>query len=235
MPMRDGVTWDERNVPSHPVPYVDERRDARTIHPDVAAALEAEHGPAWRHFIDRPDPRVELRAIRNLVDAGFKLWDDWNGLPKWMRPGGGSVYGHVRSTTGQIALTHFASACYGHWLDPCSSCQQPVDARQYNSERHLCFSCNYWLHTLLTDTDGIIVTSATGQRVRYQDCGNRPNVRGQDRSHLGFGGHVFRFRALDGNREWETNNVFTQGDVPQHLWDQFPPTHEIIPAQGGTP
>lgn len=103
-----------------------------------------------------------------------------------------------------------------------------LTARQY------CFGCDfYW--RFLNDpvkrpnrhhhSTAVIANSHI-----YTDGGNVENS-GRDTRYLGFGGHKWHFRMLDGSREWTSNNVWHGGEIPEIWRKEIPDTAEIVPAK----
>lgn len=186
------------------------------------AALEAEHGPMWRWKINRPAPEVLERTIHNLTRAGFVLRppSGWSKMHEWARPGGGSVY-PVYAEDGVEYLTHHAVESYGHWLPDCPKCGLPPDARMLRDEGW-CFSCNFW-REIVAVRHKHIVSESNGRRTCMADGGRRSG----NTSHLGFGGREWRVREIATGREFTTNNMWFQGEIPSYFYDDLPVTHEV--------
>jgi hypothetical protein len=250
--MKPDISWTD-GVPSDPQPYVKQRDDElgfgtmfiddpvrkRAVEQRMAE-LKRTHGAYWRWFGDDVDDRVTLRCVYNLVRAGFTLRPHrtWggpsDGMYEWERARGGAVYGYNRSLTGEVRLSSHAIVDYGHWLPDCESCGTPIEA-YFPASRPFCHSCGYWLRTLAVEP-GIYVAQPDGSVVRYQDAGSRPHATASNRSHLGFGGHWWHFEPIDSSshRRIQSNNVFTQGVVPEHLLGdtRLQPTHVVQPMVG---
>lgn len=82
--------------------------------------------------------------------------------------------------------------------------------------RRLCFHCNHWLHGVLRH-DRKRPLLIIGGSV-YTDGGRQPAYT----QFLGFSGHVFTYRMLDGTETVITNNMWHGGDVPEaflHLYE----------------
>lgn len=97
--------------------------------------------------------------------------------------------------------------------------------------RQLCFSCDfYWcfLNDPVKRPNRHHHSTAivAGGHI-YTDGGNVENP-GYDTRPLGFGGHKWHFRMLDGSREWTSNNVWHGGEIPGIWRAEIPDTAEII-------
>lgn len=89
----------------------------------------------------------------------------------------------------------------------CKICGTEMEKSQYHGDpicSSKCFHENFWNETL--DDEAIIIDG-----VCYHDGGNRPGV---DSFLLGFSGRVFTIRMDDG-REFTTNNLWHNGEVPK--------------------
>jgi hypothetical protein len=99
--------------------------------------------------------------------------------------------------------------------------------------RQLCFSCDFYWRFLndpvKTPNRHHHSTAVIAGGNIYTDGGNVDNP-GSGRL-LGFAGHRFHFRMLDGSREWTSNNVWHGGEIPQIWRAEIPDTAQIIPAQ----
>jgi hypothetical protein len=194
----------------------------------------SERDPWWRWKVDLPTPEVLARTIENLIAAGYELQrpDPWSTMPQWKRAdgSGGAVYSVLIDGDDEYLSRH-AVAGYGHWLDPCPKCGRPVDATYYSKATGMCGTCSHWAGIAAKRDKFVIVEHADGTRQSYQDAGNRT---GGDKSHNGFGGHVFHIETLDGTPRWTTNNLFTQGTIPAHWWDELPVSHRFLDGSGRT-
>jgi hypothetical protein len=82
----------------------------------------------------------------------------------------------------------------------------------------MCSTCFFW-HQLLAADDGIVIRGR-----HYKDGGRR---RGAPSHCLGFGGTEYRIRMHDG-REISSNNLWTQGDIPEHFRDRLQDNAEFL-------
>jgi hypothetical protein len=122
----------------------------------------------------------------------------------------------------------------------CIKCGDEERCR-YNEEtvaaltaRQHCFSCDfYW--RFLNDPAPLPnrhhhSTAVIANGHIYTDGGNVENA-GHDTRLLGFGGHKWHFRMLDGSREWVSNNVWHGGEIPEVWRKEIPDNAEIVQAQ----
>lgn len=93
-----------------------------------------------------------------------------------------------------------------------------------------CFSCWYWLHNL-GFANGTPRASVIVNGTHYRNGGNQDNP--SNKSWLGFGGAVWRFRKIGSDVVEETNNMWHQGTIPQWLKDRgVVDTHEFLDQEG---
>ncbi len=95
------------------------------------------------------------------------------------------------------------------------------ETRERMLSRSLCFTCLFWLDRIDAQSNpkACIINGQS-----YQDAGRRS---GGYRDSLGFGGREFRIEFFDG-RVLETNNLFSQGDVPERFRDRLPDTARFV-------
>lgn len=111
--------------------------------------------------------------------------------------------------------------------EPCRECGlifattfvEPVKAKLL--AQNICHSCNHF-RELCKSKNGIRVNGG-----HYLDGGQR----GGNTTWNGFGGRIFRVRMFDG-REFETNNMWFQGNIPQHFRERLPDNAEFIEGHG---
>lgn len=193
----------------------------------------------WRWKIEY-SPEVIANTIANLRALGYTReparWptasnpDEPGVHTEWRRPSAGYVFGVLTDETGREWLSSHAVDRYGHTLPPCTECGLPIEAGEARLGQ--CFTCRFWLEKIAT-RDKFIIAVAWSRISSFQDCGNWPGVRGQDRSHLGFGGARFKITRLSDGHTWETNNLYTQGAVPERFRDRLPITHELTQVDDG--
>lgn len=98
------------------------------------------------------------------------------------------------------------------------------------TSRQLCFSCDFYWRFLndpvKTPNRHHHSTAVIAGGNIYTDGGNVDSP-GNGRL-LGFAGHQFHFRMLDGSRDWLTNNVWHGGEIPQIWRNEIPDTAEIV-------
>jgi hypothetical protein len=89
-------------------------------------------------------------------------------------------------------------------------------------EARLCFSCNYWLKLVDVKDDPRTVRIDGGHYIILPD-GDGP-VGGL---FQGFGGRRFTIEFFDG-RQAVTNNLWNQGDIPEHFRVRLPDNARFI-------
>ncbi len=108
----------------------------------------------------------------------------------------------------------------------CTLCGKPVELDRYNldeitaimREKNLCFNCAFWhwQHNLDQNDPGrkgnFAVINGTHYVLDEHTDINWPK---------GFGGAEFKIRFNDG-REVICDNLWSQGDIPEHLKNLFP-------------
>lgn len=117
----------------------------------------------------------------------------------------------------------------------CQHCGYPeIPARSAEGksfiENQCCFGCWYWLH-YLGFANGTPVKSVIVKGTHYTNGGNQTNP--QNKSWLGFGGAVWRFRKIGSDVVEETNNMWHQGTIPNWLKERgVVDTHEFLDKEG---
>lgn len=113
----------------------------------------------------------------------------------------------------------------------CSGCasasfNEPTKSRLI--EQHICFSCDHWLQIIKNDAaqdkQRAVVTKG-----KHYYMGK--NTTGPHR-WSGFGGHEFNILFNDG-REVKCNNLWSQGEIPEHFRDRLPDNATFVPALVG--
>lgn len=112
---------------------------------------------------------------------------------------------------------------------PCAECGEPIGLveKWYSngddlSERGVCFGCGFW-QDRVAEGSGIVIGGT-----RYVDEGRRTLPAG--RQHvLGFGGARHRIRMHDGALV-ETNNLWSNGIIPEHFRDRLPDNAAFEPV-----
>lgn len=106
----------------------------------------------------------------------------------------------------------------------CKECRKEIEYCYLNkdtlAERSLCFNCNFW--TELFGTPNAIVMESHGKRNQYMagpDTGRK--------SDKGFGGQYWKIKFNDG-RILETNDLWHQGEIPEHFYGRFPVNAEVV-------
>lgn len=187
---------------------------------DVAEAVDDAGG--WPQFLEAV-AAADVLARDNLARAGYKIGPRpfTRGGFAWSQPDrGGPVF---PCNEEGLDIASYGRTEFGHLLPPCQKCETPIERKQAAVE--LCWTCGFWKEHL-DRPDKMIVERADGSRWFYSDRGHRPNAR--DKSHLGFGGALFRLRPLAGGPDVVSNNVFTAGQIPDVWLEDFPLTHERI-------
>lgn len=109
--------------------------------------------------------------------------------------------------------------------DPCRECGQIFSARtcddikQRMLERHVCFTCDFWLEKINHRNS----TRINGQHyvigsVKYPHRGD------------GYGGWHFRIKKQDGEVV-DTCDLWSQGPIPPHFRDRLPDNAEFLPTE----
>lgn len=86
-------------------------------------------------------------------------------------------------------------------------------------EAEVCFYCNHWEQIAAMPDDRLLVINGA----TYRDGGRKFNTNS---GFLGHSGHVFRIRK-DGV-EWETNNLWSGGVIPEEFRDRLPDNAEFV-------
>ena len=95
-----------------------------------------------------------------------------------------------------------------------------ADANAILVKHSECFTCNHFL-SLHRNTDQTRFFRIWG--VHYSA---HPGIfRG---SMLGFGGRVFHIKPLDGRLPFKSNDVWCQGEIPEHLRSIMPDNAEFV-------
>jgi len=102
-------------------------------------------------------------------------------------------------------------------------CNKEVKTYRKAQGKTTCFSCEYWYDLLSEATPRSIVTWYEGELIHY--------TLGRSDSPLkGFGGEIWKITAEDGE-EFEWNNVWYQGPVPETLHELFLATRPLVRMQ----
>lgn len=80
----------------------------------------------------------------------------------------------------------------------------------------ICFSCHHWIGLLTKPHENTIITP---DHKHYQAAWR--GIKKDETRFLGFGGQVFRIENFNGSY-WYTNNLWSQGDIPELWWPRFP-------------
>lgn len=111
----------------------------------------------------------------------------------------------------------------------CCECGKIEKARYMEPTRtemvkqKLCFNCHFWLEKVQWAKNGDI-TDDENHCIRVGGAHFVANelITGRlPRFGVGFGGTLFRFFMKDG-RTIESNNVWSQGTIPEHFRDRLP-------------
>lgn len=184
-----------------------------------------------------PEPDEIARARANATAAGFVFgrqnvvaahwycatdaWGWWGDM--------GYTLGMTEPTPDDPAPVPVGLCdAYGHDWPPCQECGSPRSATFAGANRatRWCFGCGFWIEKI---GDPSFIRCADGAAVCSYHVRTH-GIRSGDRNGLGFGGAVLRFRMLADGREIVSNDVFTQGEVPERFWDRLPINAERIRA-----
>lgn len=95
----------------------------------------------------------------------------------------------------------------------------------------------FWQEKVEWEKNGNRVTESPAQktfRIGGRHYAGKPGIVGEgptnfyNRSHLGFGGHLFRWRYLGEETVYESNNVYTQGAIPEEWRELLPDNAEFV-------
>lgn len=82
------------------------------------------------------------------------------------------------------------------------------DVKKRLEENQYCFHCDFWIEREKEYLNkGFLIIDGCV----YSDAGS---TKGKNTAYNGFGGSVFKIRMLDGSKEWETNNLWCGGEIP---------------------
>ena len=87
-----------------------------------------------------------------------------------------------------------------------------------------CFHCLYWLERIprVKLRSQIVINGHM-----YQDKGDKPNAReGRTVAYLGFGGRRFTWRMLDTGEVVTSNDLWSNGKIPDRFREHFPDNAE---------
>lgn len=110
-------------------------------------------------------------------------------------------------------------------LDNCSSCGQSFKTtwneptRSEMIKKHICFSCNFWLFQL--NRKGAIIINGH----KYQDGGKID--KSTTGGFVGYGGRDFKIEFNTG-KIIETNNLWSQGQLPDRFKEKFPDNAKFL-------
>lgn len=92
-----------------------------------------------------------------------------------------------------------------------------------------CFMCAFWVDHAANPNAGTVITQTRRGRERYEFDPAEPVV---DASYgmRGHGGRRWRIRFADG-RTAETNNLWSQGEIPERFYGLFPLNAELESAE----
>jgi len=104
--------------------------------------------------------------------------------------------------------------------EPCVECGQMFDAnynRELSKRLHessTCFYCDFWLK---------LIGRKHAVRINGTHYMGRAGERGD-----GHGGRTFRIRMLGTGEEFETSNLWCQGNIPPHFRERLPDNAEFV-------
>lgn len=92
--------------------------------------------------------------------------------------------------------------------------------------RSMCFNCSFWTGHIerLDDPRCVRPPAVDGQRMHYYAEDAEHTTPG---ALLGFGGAWWCIRWSDG-RTVETNNLWSQGQIPERWWDRLPVNADLV-------
>lgn len=99
----------------------------------------------------------------------------------------------------------------------CQHCGYPETPKRWSdsvnyTKHQACFGCHYWLHHIGVRTPKSNAVIIGG--VHHQDGGWRPY---ENKSFLGFGGHVWYYKKIGEEEVRRTNNMWHQGTIPSWI------------------
>lgn len=107
----------------------------------------------------------------------------------------------------------------------CGKTEEPQYSRETSEAmitKSLCFGCLFWTEWLERDKADTASIVVEGRHYHVGDENPTP------RDWRGFGGSRFRVRRLATGEEFETTNLWHQGEVPEHFRSRFPDTAEFL-------
>lgn len=115
----------------------------------------------------------------------------------------------------------------------CKQCGKARFALRWNddvlrklAEREVCFTCNHWLE-LLEPQGHMARVVVDGRHYMYD---NRMPYVEKPTGFMGHGGTVFNIKFLNSGDVIKTNNLWTQGEIPEHMLKYFPNNAVFIEA-----
>jgi len=95
----------------------------------------------------------------------------------------------------------------------------------YLMERCVCFRCNYWCERMerIGNPNQIVIGHSM-----YQDSGDKPNAHEHRGTvgFMGFGGHRFYWKMLATGEIRTSNDLWSNGKIPEHFRSNFVPNAE---------
>ncbi len=200
------------------------RRGDRSVIVDVdnrCPTIRFDDGEEYRSrpgLIDRWHPREEWERVRQIIlDDGWSWKEDHYG-GGWSRD---SVTYHAR--TPDEPVSHIIES-FGSGLK-CCECGHLVETRSYVSSPELvrdrlCFHCAHWMRLFKERDNSCVIVANDTIREHFMIGSGNSRFRG-------FGGRGFKIRFTNG-QVVATNDLWFQGDIPEHFWDRFPVNAEFV-------
>jgi len=86
----------------------------------------------------------------------------------------------------------------------------------------VCFHCAFWIEKIRLHDNRTFIINGT----RYHCAGTcDPKVTGVYKGH---GGRKFKIKKNDSDEIYETDNLWCQGDVPEHFKEEIPNNAEFV-------
>lgn len=114
--------------------------------------------------------------------------------------------------------------------EPCSCCGSIYKTNYRNGEElrknKLCFTCNFWLEKNKDTGKRRIIING----VKYVDGGNVNYVQEAliNKRFVGHGGRLFKIQFLDTGEIFETNNLWSNGNIPKRFRDKLEDNAKFI-------
>lgn len=213
--------------------------DADHTLPWVVSVVETRGGlaiEAWLHLRDgeaivATDPDKHER-LHNVLARAMALLQEDDG--KWRErkvqecrvPGCGNPVPMWSGGLRQEQGGYECMPCSLRTVQACRECGMPDLATYFASQRErvlaagLCPTCDFW--TLKLGREGLVIA----EDWHVYHVGGGRSWPGMPSSCKGFGGHKFLVTFSDG-REVRTDDLWSNGVIPEWFWDRFTPNARV--------